>query len=172
MANYHGSRIMSIKHSKREKSSLIKDNKPLQTNQNRLNRIVDTMDLDIGRNSSNSRTDSTSLIVYPSENFIGDIDIIIIASDMSNMQVEDTLTLTITNIGDPPFVANAMTDIEVYEDNEPLPLNTNGVFDDVDIAAGDSLTITVVSMDDMLVTVEYDPNSVPLLIFAENGNGE
>tara|TARA_B110000196_G_scaffold286714_1_gene270583 strand:- start:170 stop:1183 length:1014 start_codon:yes stop_codon:yes gene_type:complete len=88
------------------------------------------------------------------------------------MQVEDTLTLTITNIGDPPFVANAMTDIEVYEDNEPLPLNTNGVFDDVDIGAGDSLTITVVSMDDMLVTVEYDPNSVPLLIFAENGNGE
>ena len=172
MANYHGSRIMSIKSSKREKSSLIKDIKHLETNQNRLNRIVDTMDLDIDRNSSNSRTDSTSLIVYPSENFIGDIDIIIIASDMSNMQVEDTLTLTITNIGDPPFVANAMTDIEVYEDNEPLPLNTNGVFDDVDIATGDSLTITVVSMDDMLVTVGYDSNSVPLLIFAENGNGE
>jgi hypothetical protein len=46
------------------------------------------------------------------------------------------------------------------------------VFDDVDIAIGDSLTITAISLADTLVTVEYDSNSVPMLVFAENGNGE
>jgi hypothetical protein len=69
-------------------------------------------------------------------------------------------------------VINPIADIEVDEDSEPVLLNINGVFDDVDIAVGDSLTITATSLTEMLVTVEYNSNSVPLLVFAENGNGE
>jgi len=88
------------------------------------------------------------------------------------MSVADTLMLTIENIGDAPFVANAMADIEVDEDSEPITVNINDVFDDVDIAVGDSLTITALSLADTLVTVEYDSNSVPSLVFAENGYGE
>ncbi len=69
-------------------------------------------------------------------------------------------------------MANAIADIEVDEDSEPITLNINGVFDDADIVVGDSLTITAVSLADTLVTVDYDSNSVPMLVFAENGNGE
>jgi len=60
----------------------------------------------------------------------------------------------------------------VDEDSEPITLNINDVFDDVDIAVGDSLTITAVSLADTLVAVEFDSNSVPSLVFAENGYGE
>ena len=178
MASYHGSKIMTIKRSDMKKKL---ENKILTSSQkdkdkrghlgiiseNAVSRIID-----IRQNSSNSRTDSTALIVYPTENFVGDIDIIIIASDTSNISVVDTLMLTIVNIGDAPIVINPIADIVVDEDNEPVTLNINGVFDDVDISIGDSLTITAISLADTLVTVEYDSNSVPLLVFLENGHGE
>jgi hypothetical protein len=112
------------------------------------------------------------LIVYPTENFVGDIDIMIIASDTTGEYAVDTLTLTIENINDAPFVANAIADIEEVEDSDPVTVAINGVFDDADILVGDSLTITAISLADTLVTVEYDSNSVPMLVFAENGNGE
>jgi len=178
MASYHGSRIMTVKRyemknrqSGRVLSSL-RNNRNKSVKQDILSFRADTDSLNTHQNSSNSRTDSTALIVYPTENFVGDIDIIIIASDMSSMSVADTLMLTIGNIGDAPIVINPIADIEVDEDSEPVTLNINGVFDDVDIAIGDSLTITAISLADTLVTVEYDSNSVPMLVFAENGNGE
>jgi hypothetical protein len=166
MASYHGSRIMSVKRSQMKEGT---DINQFQTSQNRSKNRVNS---DTRQNSFNSRTDSTALIVYPTENFVGDIDIIIIASDMSSISVADTLMLTIVNIGDAPIVINPIADIEVDEDNEPLTLNINGVFDDVDISVGDSLTITAISLADTLVTVEYDSNGVPLLVFSENGHGE
>ena len=178
MANYHGSRIMTIKRSEMKNRRAGSVLLPLQNNKDRsakqdiLSFRKDTERVNTHQNSSNSRTDSTALIVYPTENFVGDIEIMIVASDLSGMSVADTLMLTIGNIGDAPFVANAMADIEVDEDSEPITLNINDVFDDVDIAVGDSLTITAVSLADTLVTVEYDSNSVPSLVFAENGYGE
>ena len=69
-------------------------------------------------------------------------------------------------------MANAIADIEEVEDSDPVTVAINGVFDDADILVGDSLTITAISLADTLVTVEYDSNSVPMLVFAENGNGE
>jgi len=178
MANYHGSRIMTIKRSEMKNRqdgrvlSPLQNNKDGSARQDILSFRKDTEMVNTHQNSSNSRTDSTALIVYPTENFVGDIDIMIVASDLSGMSVADTLMLTIENIGDAPFVENAMADIEVDEDSEPITLNINDVFDDVDIAVGDSLTITAVSLADTLVTVEYDSNSVPSLVFAENGYGE
>jgi hypothetical protein len=178
MASYHGSRIMTIKRSEIKNRQTERALSPFRNNLNKsdnqdiLSFRTDTDILNTRQNSSNSRTDSTVLIVYPTENFVGDIDIIIIASDMYSMSVADTLMLTIENIGDAPIVINPITDIEVNEDSEPVTLNINGVFDDVDIAIGDSLTINAISLADTLVTVEYDLNSVPMLVFAENGNGE
>jgi hypothetical protein len=96
----------------------------------------------------------------------------IIASDTTGEYAVDTLTLTIENINDAPFVANAIADIEVDEDSAPVTVAINGVFDDADLTIGDSLTITAQSLADTLVTVDYDSNSVPMLVFAENGNGE
>ena len=178
MASYHGSRIMTVKRSEMRNRqsgrvlSPLRNNRDKSVKQDILSFRADTDILNTHQNSSNSRTDSTALIIYPTENFVGDIDIIIIASDMSSMSVADTLMLTIENIGDAPIVINPIADIEVDEDSEPVTLNINGVFDDVDIAIGDSLTITAISLADTLVAVEYDSNSVPMLVFAENGNGE
>jgi len=178
MVNYHGARIMTIKRSAIKKHPARKGFSPLQNNRDKsvkqdiLSFGADTDILNTRQNSSNSRTDSTDLIVYPTENFVGDIDIMIIASDTTGEYAVDTLTLTIENINDAPFVANAIADIEVDEDSEPVTLNINGVFDDADILVGDSLTITAISLADTLVTVEYDSNSVPILVFSENGNGE
>jgi hypothetical protein len=176
MASYHGSRIMTIKRSAMKKKLNRRVPTPSQKDKpGHLDRISENAVshiIDIRQNSSNSRTDSTALIVYPTENFVGDIDIMIVASDLYSMSVADTLMLTIGNVGDAPVVVNPIADIEVDEDSGPVLLNINGVFDDVDIAVGDSLTITATSLADTLVTVEYDSNSVPLLVFAENGNGE
>ena len=178
MVNYHGARIMTIKRSAIKKHPARKGFSPLQNNRDKsvkqdiLSFGADTDILNTRQNSSNSRTDSTDLIVYPTENFVGDIDIMIIASDTTGEYAVDTLTLTIENINDAPFVANAIADIEEVEDSDPVTVAINGVFDDADILVGDSLTITAISLADTLVTVEYDSNSVPMLVFAENGNGE
>ena len=164
MANYHRSRIMTIKRSEMKNRRAGSVLSPLQKNKDRsakqdiLSFRTDTEILNTHQNSSNSRTDSTALIVYPTENFVGDIDIMIVASDLSGMSVADTLMLTIENIGDAPFVANAMADIEVDEDSEPITLNINGVFDDVDITSGDSLTITAVS------SVSYTHLTLPTIL--------
>nr|ABZ07815.1 putative FG-GAP repeat protein [uncultured marine microorganism HF4000_ANIW141I9] len=178
MSNYHGTKIMTIKRSELKQRSSSKVFAPQRIDKNKsgrqftksfssVNDIIDTR-----QNRSLSRTDSTALIVYPTENFVGDVEIRIVASDTTGESVADTLKLTIANINDAPFVANAIADIEVDEDSEPITVAINGVFDDADILVGDSLTITAQSLADTLVTVEYDSNSVPMLVFAENGNGE
>jgi hypothetical protein len=178
MSNYHGTKIMTIKRSELKQRSSGKVFAPQRIDKDKsgkqytmsfstVNDIINTR-----QNRSLSRTDSTALIVYPTENFVGDVEIRIVASDTTGESVADTLKLTIANINDAPFVANAIADIEVDEDSEPITVAINGVFDDADILVGDSLTITAQSLADTLVTVDYDSNSVPMLVFAENGNGE
>ena len=204
IAGYHGFRIMTIKRSELKKRSVSKDSSPFQMNQERssdqgrISKNEDAYILDARQNSSNSRTDSTALIVYPTENFVGDIDIMIIASDLSGMSVADTLVLTIGNIGDAPFVANAHDDILVYVGSEPILLyqqpnlsywtgyaaymqyayspDNLGVFDDPDMLSGDILTITAQPLDETLVALEYNTGgpyeSASLNLFVENGPGE
>jgi hypothetical protein len=178
MSNYHGSRIMTVKRFEMKNRQDGRILSPLQNNRNKsvkqdiLSFRADTEILNTRQNGPNSRINSTALIVYPTENFMSDVEIMIIASDIAGEYAVDTLKLTIENINDAPFVANSIADIEVYEDSEPVTLNINGVFDDFDIAVGDSLTITVISLADTLVTVEYDSNNLPFLVFTENGNGE
>ena len=177
MANDHGTKIMTIKRSKLKQISNSKVFTPKQIDKDKSQGQItksfnaDSDIIDIRQISSLSRTDSTSLIVYPTENFVGDVEIRIVASDTTGESVSDTLMLSIGNINDAPFVTNAIADIEVGEDSDPLTVVINGVFDDFDIAVGDSLSITAISLADTLVTVDYDSNSVPILLFLENGNG-
>ena len=57
----------------------------------------DTEAINPHRNISTSRTDPTPLIVYPTENFVGNIEIVVIASDLAGESVADTMTLTIVD---------------------------------------------------------------------------
>jgi hypothetical protein len=159
---------------------------------------ADNAATDIYRNRRNTRTDSTALIVYPTENFMGQINIRVTATDSSGGSVNDIITLNIENFNDPPFVASAHDDILVYLGSEPVLLyqqpnlsywtgyqafmqyayspDNLGVFDDDDILAGDILTITVHPLDETLVTLEYNSGglyeSASLTLFVENGPGE
>ncbi|SVB55027.1 uncharacterized protein METZ01_LOCUS207881, partial [marine metagenome] len=153
---------------------------------------------DIYRNSSTTRTDSTALIVYPTENYMGEINIRVTATDSSGASVDDIITLNIENFNDAPFVAYPHDDILVYVGSEPVLLyqqpnlsywtgyqafmqyeyspDNLGVFDDPDMLSGDILTITAQPLDETLVTIEYNSGgireSASLTLFVENGPGE
>ena len=153
---------------------------------------------DMYRNSSTIRTDSTALIIYPTENFIGEINIRVTATDSSGGSVDDIITVNIENFNDAPFVANAHDDILVYVGSEPILLyqqpnlsywtgyaaymqyeyspDNLGVFDDPDMLSGDILTITAQPMDETLGTLDYNSGgpyeSASLNLFVENGPGE
>ena len=65
------------KHPARNGFSPLQNNRDKSVKQDILSFGADTDILNTRQNSSNSRTDSTALIVYPTENFVGDIDIMI-----------------------------------------------------------------------------------------------
>ncbi len=153
---------------------------------------------DIYRIRRTTRTDSTALIVYPTENYMGEINIRVTATDTSGVSVDDIITLNIENFNDAPFVADAHDDILVYVGSEPVLLyqqpnlsywtgyqafmqyayspDNLGVFDDPDMLSGDILTITAQPLDETLVTLEYNNGglyeSASLTLFVENGPGE
>ena len=158
----------------------------------------DKVDKNIYSNSRTSRTDSTALVVYPTENFMGEINIRVIATDSSGASVDDIITLNIENFNDAPFVADAHDDIVVYVGSEPVLLyqqpnlsywtgyqaymqyaygpDNLGVFDDPDMLSGDILTITAQPLDETLVTLDYNSGgpyeSASLTLSVENGPGE
>ena len=111
------------------------------------------------------------MIVYPTEDFVGNVEIVITATDTSGEFAMDTLMLTIENMNDAPFVYQSMSDIEVDEDHAPMILLIGGVFDDMDIIHGDSLVITALSADTAMVTIHADSNDVPHVRFEENAFG-
>ncbi len=111
--------------------------------------IIDSDIIDTRENRSLSRTDSTALIVYPTENFVGDIDIMIIASDTTGEYAVDTLTLTIENINDSPVLAT----IEDQTTNEDTATSVILSATDID---GDSLIFTASSADTNITTIVID----------------
>ncbi len=259
--NYGSAKIMTIKRSVKKNSQAKSFTFGQSEDKSALIDIV-SINNPIGQSRSSSRTDSTSLIVYPTENFFGNVDIVITATDDSGEVAIDTLNLTIENlndapslaaladastdeeiasihllsatdadgdaltysassdtiavtatvsndtltltpavnwngsadvmvtvsdgsladtstftltvnaVNDAPFVFQSMADITVDEDADTLSLAIDGVFDDIDIMNGDSLSITAVSLNTDLITVGSDANAVPFLLFSANGNGE
>jgi len=85
---------------------------------------------------------NTGLIVYPTENFAGYINIMIIASDIYGESVADTLMLTIENINDAPVVITALPDVTIDEDDFGAVIipSLEEYFGDVDV--GDVLIFT------------------------------
>jgi hypothetical protein len=83
---------------------------------------------------------SSGLIVYPTENFAGYVDIMVIATDTYGASVADTLVLTIENINDAPVVITALPDVTIDEDNFGTIIISalEDYFNDID--QGDSLS--------------------------------
>ena len=168
MSNYHGTKIMTIKRSELKQRSSSKVFAPQRTDKDKsgrqftksfsaVNDIIDTR-----QNRSLSRTDSTALIVYPTENFVGDIVIVIVGSDTTGEYAVDTLKLTIANINDSPVLAV----IGAQTTNEDTATAVILSATDID---GDSLIFTASSADTN-VTASVS-NDTLTLTPAANWNG-
>jgi hypothetical protein len=75
----------------------------------------------------------------------GSADITVRATDDSTVNfIEDTFTVTVNPVNDPPVVSVPLADVSVVENAAPTVLNLAAAFGDVDIAtAGDNLTYSI-----------------------------
>jgi hypothetical protein len=75
----------------------------------------------------------------------GSADITVRATDDSAVNfIEDTFTVTVNPVNDPPVVVAPLADVSVVENAAPTVLNLAAAFGDVDIAtAGDNLTYSI-----------------------------
>jgi hypothetical protein len=92
-------------------------------------------------------SDTTALVVYPTENFNGDIRIVVAATDDSSASVNDTLLLSVLPINDPPgaFVRLLPEDESIQQADSVVFLWTASM--DVD---GDTVIYTLsIQMSDM-----------------------
>ncbi len=108
-------------------------------------------------------SDSTSLVVYPTLNFNGEVRIEITATDDSGAFVVDTLTLDIHAINDPPVFAQSLVDTSLNEDGT-LGHHLWATDDDLD-----SLSYDVYS-DTVAISVSYSDSTV-WIVPADNWNG-
>lgn len=73
-------------------------------NQPSLSKLNTTLSGDKQVNDDNEQADTTSLIVYPRENYSGEIGIVVTATDDQQASISDTLILEIISINDPPGI--------------------------------------------------------------------
>ena len=96
--------------------------------------------------------------------------------------IDDTFTVAITNVNDPPVVTNAIEDVNVIEDAADTTIDLSNLFNDVD-DDNISITKTAVSSDPSLVTVsvsgdtltlDYQPdqNGTATVTVTGNSNGQ
>jgi len=111
-------------------------------------------------------------IYTPNLNFTGTDSLSYLANDGFLNSDTGTVFITVTNTNDAPFVLQPMDDITVDEDSDTLSLLIDGVFGDLDIIHGDSLSITAQSLNTDLITIGSDSNGVPILTFTPDANGE
>jgi len=130
-SNYNGKSVYTIKRSiiktTKQKITKIPKQKKCEKGETINTSLVTSFQLNSSFNKIGSRADSTALVVYPTENFVGDIDIEVLATDTFDEFVSDTLTLTIENINDAP-VAVAVDDQIVIGGME-VTLDGGGSFD-------------------------------------------
>jgi hypothetical protein len=111
-------------------------------------------------------------IYTPNLNFTGTDSLSYLANDGFLNSDTGTVFITVTNTNDAPYVLVPMDDVTVDEDAEPLTLPVDGVFDDLDIIHGDSLSVTAQSLNTDLITIDSDTNEIPYMVFVSNANGE
>jgi hypothetical protein len=105
-------------------------------------------------------------------NLSGTAVIVVRATDSGAMWVEDTLTVTVTPVNDPPIVASAMPDTTVAESNGPIDnyRDLNNVF--IDAEEGSALDFFVAyNSDTALVSVSIDGDSALDLSFTPAQSG-
>ena len=83
----------------------------------------------------------TQLTLDYQPNRYGTAEIKVRATDDDGAWAEDTFTVTVNAIPDPPFVANPIADVTVQEGTPNEVVDLTGVFDDPDIPP-DSLTVS------------------------------
>ncbi|MCF7809803.1 tandem-95 repeat protein [bacterium] len=120
------------------------------------------------------------------ENFNGNHDYEITATDLDGEETGLTLTFSINAVNDPPEVTQSIEDIEIDEDANPRHVeiaSLGSIFNDVD---GDELEYSIegapaqlnIGIDeDNILYVEPDdnyniPNGVEITVFAEDGIAE
>ena len=115
-----------------------------------------TLGLNLFKTSSGGKsvesTDTTALVVYPTENFNGDIRITVTATDDSSASVSDTLILTVASVNDAPdafalLVPDDSLLVEITPENLDQILTFSWVVsNDMD---GDTVTYQFVGTDDL-----------------------
>ena len=149
MVNDHGAKVITIKRSELKQHSnsnvfalqRTDKDKSGQKDIMSVNVVIGT--IDIRQNRSLSRTDSTALIVYPTLNFNGDVNIAVTCTDTSSSSITDTLILTILPINDVPALALGDTTINEGETIDIILLA--GDFDDDELTySGSSDTNAVI----------------------------
>ena len=112
---------------------------------------------------SSSRTDSTSLIVYPTEDFFGNVDIVITATDTSGEMASDTLNLSIENLNDAPSLAtlaDASTDEEMASEHVLSATDADGDTLTYSASSDTTAVIATVSNDTLTLTPEVNWNGI------------
>lgn len=82
----------------------------------------------------------------PGNNDVGNLSIVVTATDTSGASVADTFTLQINNVNDAPVVATPIS-AESAVEGTTFTLNVANHFNDVDIIHGDKLSYTISSAD-------------------------
>jgi len=160
-AHYGSAKIMTIKRSVKKNAQAKVFTLGQAEDKSALMDIV-SINNPVGQGRFSSRTDSTSLIVYPTEDFFGNVDIVITATDSSGEFATDTLNLTIENLNDAPSLA-AISDAST--DEEMASVHVLSATD----ADGDTLTYSATS-DTTAVTATVS-NDTLTLTPAVNWNG-
>ena len=102
------------------------------------------------------------------ENQYGNAEIVIIAFS-NGKSISDTFTITVNTVDDPPFVANAISDITMNEDDPNKTINLINVFSDIDDT---QITKTILTnSNSTLISASIVENTLTIE-FLENQNGE
>ncbi len=115
----------------------------------------DSLQLAVSGNTTPSLFDSVTitdetLTIDLSQHQNGSSDITVMATDTFGVTVEQTFTVTVAAVNDNPAVANAITDVNLDEDDASESFSVAAVFGDADIAT---------NSDSLLLTVEGNTNS-------------
>jgi large repetitive protein len=108
------------------------------------------------------------LILQLAANQNGTATLVVSATDLDGLTVQDTLTVIVTPVNDPPVVASPLPDVTV-DKNATIPSRTLSPvhFRDPDIGNGDVLTFRIVSNSNpLLVTPTINGGSLSLSLVA------
>lgn len=139
---------------------------------------ADTLTYEISSNSNPAIFTSVTvvgddLIVDPLADANGVASLMVIARDAGGLPSAPAgLTVTVANVNDAPTVVGAVASVDVMEDAPAEVISFTGVFDDIDIPVGDSLTLNAVfeSGDAVFDSIAMSGEELTL-DFAPDANG-